>query len=122
MSKQREGMSWKSISDEITTSGEALSASAPPPPEPQGQCERSRLATGSLPVSSAEALIRDLESCVRAYERWRMDAEHKGQLDWKARYQNVIDAYNHCIAGLRRQVVAATVRQPEENTKVSHGA
>lgn len=75
------------------------------------------LATCSLPVASAEALIRDWEICVRSYERWRMDADHKGQLDWKARYQNVIDAYNHCIAGLRRQVEAANVRQPEENAE-----
>lgn len=80
-----------------------------------GQPRSLDAATCSLPVSSAEALIRDWETCVRSYERWRLDADHKGQLDWKARYQNVIDAYNHCIAGLRRQVEAASVRQPEEN-------
>lgn len=76
------------------------------------------VSTGSLPVSRAEALCRDWEQCVRSYERWRLDADHKGQLDWKARYQNVIDAYNHCIAGLRRQMEAANERQPEENNVI----
>lgn len=80
---------------------------------------RCALATGSLPVSSAEALCRDWKAREDAQ---RSLAEEKGErfsASGDMRHTYAADALKLCHAMLRRQIVAASKRQPEENTTMS---
>lgn len=75
-------------------------------------------ATGSLPVSSEEVLRIATALEEKAKERDR--ASRACDLDNVASVQRSAVIFLHC-ARLLRHAVAATERQPEENTKVSHG-
>ena len=84
--------------------GECLSVpSELPPSEPHGQRERSGLATGSLPVSSAEALCY----------RWEAEAQRCGE------QADVANCLIECAHDLRRELARANQRQPEENDRRS---
>lgn len=78
----------------------AASASALPPSEPHGACERSRLATCSLPVSLVAAAALSLRVLARSAADAR-DGEMAMRLS---------DALSGCAEMARR-----TERQPEEN-------
>lgn len=84
---------------------DAHALSALPTLESQGQSARSSRATGSLPVSSAEALIK----------RWEEEARYTN-------YRLVQATLNRCASDLRREMGAAKSRQPEENHTISHTA
>jgi hypothetical protein len=90
-----------------------------PPPEPQGQRERSGLATCSLPVSSAEALLL----------RWHLEAAqmHSHARHWGKNNEPTIaglcrgtaDGIRKCLQELRRELGISDPRQPEENKVIS---
>jgi hypothetical protein len=76
-----------------------------PPSEPQGQCERSRLATGSLPAESVQLLIvKWLERC----EAYADKSDPRAHPTWT------------CLCDLRAEMARANKRQPEENVEISH--
>lgn len=75
-------------------------SSAPPPPDPQGHCERSRLATCSLPVSSAEVCF------VAGTLRTEADLSDRPR---------EAAAFRYCMNVLLRHAASMTERQPEEN-------
>lgn len=75
-----------------------------PPPEPQGQRERSGLATGSLPVLERRMLELDAEWNETAAEHARVQG-----LDAIAKH------YAIKAQRLRRDLGRAIERQPEEN-------
>lgn len=90
--------------------------------EPLAQPARSSVADGSLPVSSAEALTRrwksELGVCRACYKVLQGDsAEMVSRAEWMGR----ISVYESVLEDLRREMAAANVRQPEENTQVTHG-
>lgn len=95
--------------------GTGPAPSALPPSEPQDHCERSRLATCSLPVSSAEALLL----------HWHLEAEQmdKHSKHWEERNEPSIaglcrgtaDGLRKCVQELRRELGLPYPRQPEEN-------
>ena len=76
---------------------EAEAASALPPPEPRGSCERSRLATCSLPVSLVEDVATLMADCAPQVTQW--------QAQWLVAL----------AAELRAHAAAASKRQPAEN-------
>lgn len=90
-------------------------SSALPAHETQGQSARSSLATGSLPVSSAEALL----------EKWDFMADHWSQLAENRRKRGEelgaytckirAEGWTFCASQLRWELERATERQPEEN-------
>jgi hypothetical protein len=89
---------------------EILHPSALPLSEPQGQCERSGLATCSLPVSSVERLLAKWEA--RAKQS-AVVMSHNPRLGMDYRIE--IAATQRCLDDLRAEMAAATERQPEEN-------
>lgn len=74
--------------------------SALPPSEPQGACERSSLAPGSLPVSSVEALLL----------LWQQNADETTNASYRA-------GILACIRDLRAVMEAAESSQQRENVK-----
>jgi hypothetical protein len=92
-----------SIRDEIMGRHFGPEPSAPPPPEPQGACERSRLATCSLPVWLVEKMIRRLQQAIRI-------AQSSG-------CYTSADVFTALVCELRAHADRATERQPAENTK-----
>lgn len=94
--------------------------SALPPPEPQGHCERSRLATCSLPVSSVEMLCGLWGSAALARDAEARRARREGNIDEVLPLENAADAYRRCVQMLRAEMEAANKRQPEENHILSH--
>lgn len=85
---------------------ESDGSSALPPSEPQGACERSGLATCSLPVSSVKKMISTL-------------VHASGVLD-EAMCPYAAEKLSEMAAELRAELEHATSRQPRENTKISH--
>lgn len=75
------------------------------------------VATGSLPVLSAEALCCEWEEKARDYQRLSGPCDEAGKIKFTA----IADTFWACAAGLRRQMEATTERQPEENAEVSRG-
>lgn len=73
--------------------------------------------TGSVAVSSANALIQAWEAEATRLNQWRNKAQGQHQHEWAARYGDVIEAFERCIGDLRRHVEATTVRQPPPNAK-----
>ena len=107
----------------------AAAASALAPSKPQAQSARCALATGCLPVSSANGLVADwrnkAKSCMKmsrmhgrksweahAKHRDKESNEHEGD---RYRWQRVAQTYRFCAKELRRQMAASNKRQPEDN-------
>ena len=78
---------------------ETWAGSALPPPEPQGQRERSRPATCSLPVALVEDVATLMTDCAPQVTQW--------QAQWLVAL----------AAELRAHAAAASKRQPAENAK-----
>ena len=105
MSEIIEGNKTGVVLESATTHEAAAWPSGLPLIEPQGQCERSRLATGSLPVSRAEALCEEWEVFALALE---CNADTHGA-----------ETVRLLVKDLRREMVLSYPRQPEENNAVS---
>lgn len=88
---------WPEPENAVETATAPTAASAPPPPEPQGHCERSRLATCSLPVSLVEDVATLMNDCAPQVTQW--------QAQWLV----------SLAAELRAHAACATKRQPAEN-------
>lgn len=74
------------------------------------------VATCSLPVSAAEALLALWDHLANFHRRDRCERNN-----YKRGYAaGLTDAYTVAAIGLREHLTAAKSRQPEENTKVSH--
>lgn len=106
---------WKRDEAHIREAMAKQTASAEPAPETAGPVSALAVATGSLPVSSAEA-IADL------WEREAMEWGEKGNAAAESRDYSACVACKtreevlmRCADHVRRQIDAATVRQPEEN-------
>lgn len=106
---------WKDVSDQIDASGEALAASALPPGEPQGHCERSRLATCSPAVVDAEALEQWLTDRIAALQKERETAHKCNVYSHAERCKNYAAAYEAVKLEIRRRMGRASERQPQEN-------
>ena len=89
-------------------------ASERAPSEPAGPAKVvAAVATGSLPVLSAEALCCEWEEKARDYQRISGPCDEAGKIKFTA----IADAFWACAAGLRRQMEATTERQPEKNVR-----
>ena len=73
------------------------------------------VATCSLPVSSAEALIYSWNHAASTREDLALKCRTEGNIDDAIPLENAANAYRRCAGELRRKLVAATERQPEEN-------
>ncbi len=90
-------------------------SSARPSPEPQGHCERSRLATGSLPVSEAVALADEwLARSIKCNQRC-IEACREGAEDFATANSVRSATYLLCADELRQRIGLPISRQPEEN-------
>jgi hypothetical protein len=106
------------IRDEILERHFGPEPSALPPPEPQGHCERSRLATGSLPVSSAEALLESYEAHAAGNDRDAAVQRRLGSQSLAELYENNAVIWRKAAEMLRRHMASPTERQPEENNEL----
>lgn len=98
--------------EEIIAAARTLGLSAGPTPDQQGHCERSRLATGSLPVFDAECLAKLWEGEAYAI---RSNATRPGNLPTLARMNTRADQLELCAMELRLLMARTNQRQPEEN-------
>lgn len=78
----------------------------------KGHCD---VSTGSLPVSSAEALCRDWKKRIKIARDLRGLQHKQGNKASSRRWRMRADAIEQCVEDLRREMARATVRQPEEN-------
>lgn len=108
------------IRDEIMAHHFGPESSALPPSEPQGTRERSRLATGSLPVSSVNKIVL-------AWEKKRDDLTARAGVDElfesgrdrATRDRLRASDINSCIQEMRAEIVRAIARQPAENQSIT---
>lgn len=71
------------------------------------------VATGSLPVSSAEALCRVWQNREQSHQGAAVAEQFSASGDMRHTY--AANAYRDCVAMLRREMARAIKRQPEEN-------
>lgn len=93
----------KAVLKTVEASLEREAASARPPVESQGHCERSRLSTGSLPVSSVRTLLA-------IWERREAGLRAAGKTD-------LADMVIVMADELRAEADFPTLRQPAGNMK-----
>lgn len=86
-------------------------------PEPAGTVPVvAAVSTGSLPVSSAEALAMNWEDRAKGLQ---LQAATTNSAELKGRLTCASDVFWLCARQLRRQMEAANERQPEENHRIS---
>lgn len=92
--------------------------------EKLAQRERSRLATGSPEVSSAEInqVAEYLEERADEFRHKMIRHEMANEILEAVEHYQGARVLRHCADSLRRQAAATKKRQPRENTEVSRGA
>ena len=102
---------------QTTTAGKLEWPSELPPPEPQGQCERSRLVTGSLPAWRVERLLRHWADRAQRLKEASADESSALNTTEAFRLESMQWAVEDCVRDLRADMARANKRQPEENEK-----